>query len=94
VSGGGVEEFLKDKRTELERENESFRRSEAGMAMPTDANADTSSDGDYEERLALLRAIQEDFADVPISSYDLIAEKQEEIERELEREGRAESGRS
>jgi hypothetical protein len=41
--------------------------------------------------LAILREIQDDWKDVPISSDDFIEEKQREIERELEQERRWEN---
>jgi glutamate-1-semialdehyde 2,1-aminomutase len=56
------------------------------------AAAESNVDRAEAERLAALRRVQEISKDVPISSYDFIAEKQREIDHELEREKRWETG--
>ncbi len=52
---------------------------------------DARAERERAERLAILREIQDDWKDVPISSDDFIEEKQREIERELEQERRWEN---
>ncbi len=84
---GDVEEFLKNKREEVARENERYERWEAGEDGTQDSD---QADSREDERVAHVHALRGKYATTKISSYAFIDEKRRDVEREAAGEqGRA-----